>query len=319
MKGIKPGSTYATVEIKNADDPKTRLFVGFVPTGGGKLLVYAGASQDGKDKFFNKMPRLSARLGVEVEIQRGRRIATDGRLLEHTFVRVRQQGTEKWTILHRSAVRAIGPPARWIACFGAYDLDAGGTIYFDAVRTQGLSGAGEDKVNADLMASVRKNQAMIMEALLKNLDLGRVFDVDFNPLSQQVQGLIDDLNSGIAKLNEARRKIRAGDFQSTTRVPQALRATRSALTFDQQAITAIRDGNFEMAIEAAVQAVEQTVRAGLFMRGHNPKTGPIRDGTGGFDDADPKFLDLALLQSFGKIFPDGYDAGDVNAWATSDP
>ena len=119
---------------------------------------------------------------------------------------------------------------------------------------------------------------MIDETLEDHFGPGPVFDRNFNPLSQGVQGLIDYLNSAIATLTEARQKIRADEFQATTRVPQALRATRRALTFDRQAITAVRKGNFAMAIEAAVQAVEQTVRAGLFMRGHNPKAGSIRDG-----------------------------------------
>ena len=239
--------------------------------------------------------------------------------MECTFVQVRQQGTKRWTILHRPVVPAGGRPAPLKVCLGAHELGAGGTIYFEDITTNGLSGSGELEVLYDLEDAAEDDEAMIDETLEDHFGPGPVFDRNFNPLSQGVQGLIDYLNSAIATLTEARQKIRADEFQATTRVPQAPRATRSALTFDRQAITAVRKGNFAMAIEAPVQAVEQTVRAGLFMRGHNPKAGSIRDGTGGFDDADPRFLDLALLQSFGKIFPDGYHAGDVNSWATNKP
>ena len=99
--------------------------------------------------------------------------------VEYTFVQVRQQGTKRWTILHRPVVPAEGRPAPLKVCLGAHELGAGGAIYFEDITTKGLSGSGELEVLYDLEDAAEDDEAMIDETLEDHFGPGPVFDRDF--------------------------------------------------------------------------------------------------------------------------------------------
>ena len=170
-------------------------------------------------------------------------------------------------------------------------------MYFDDIFTSGLNGSAEQPVIDNLMEAAGHNIQVFAELLKPNFDSAEA---------------VDHLTEAIDTLQTARQAMRTGNFQPSTKIPKALGATGKALKFNQQAITAIQAGRTNDAIEAVLKAFHQKAKAGLFMRGHNPKAKNKR-----FDEGDPQLFDLDKFPP--GIFADGFEAGDVNAWSRSDP
>ena len=295
LNGIVRDVSFGVFEIINPDDRGERVFAGFTPTTNG-VKAYGGLRENGQDQFFPQTPTFPGATAIDVDLQKGRRMRNGG-LQDFTQVRVRETGTRGWTTLYKSAELVpvpAEPATRLEVEFSVGGLNPGGRVYFDDIFTWGLNGSAEQPVIDNLMEAAGHNIQVFDELLKPNFDSAEA---------------VDHLTDGIDMLQNARQLMRTCDCQPSTRISKAVGATRKALKFNQQAITAIQAGQTNDAIEAVLKAVHQKAKAGLYMRGHNPKKKNKR-----FDKGDdPQLFDLDELPP--GIFADGFESGDVNAWS----
>ena len=154
-------------------------------------------------------------------------------------------------------------------------------------------------------------EQMVIDDMLDILgEISDVVDGLNNDPPLEFDDSIDTLDNSNDAIRDVRKSIRTGDFLPGTRFRDALRDTKSAIGNNNLAIDALGDGDADQALGFLASSALDLANGILHMHGHDPAD-TCPEGLGGCDDRDPLFLNP---DTFGSIFTDGFESGDISAW-----